>query len=293
MRITDAHIYTVATRHIMNARAASAEAGDQVSSGIRVVHAWDDASAAGAISRQANQQARHASISTAAQRASEELVAADGALDQVTTSITRAHELAVQLGNDTYSAADRAGAAAEIKQLMTAVVSQLNVKSGDRYVFGGMLDGAPPFDTTGAYLGDTNVRQVEVAPGLLQDASLRADQALKGGGGGVDVLTELANLNTALLANDGAGIRAAVGTLGDGITQISTLRSHGGALMNAFDVAVSTAKSFGASAQGERAKLEEVDIFEASTRLAATQSALQASMSAASKQFSLSLLDKL
>lgn len=293
MRISDAHLYQLANSRIMNARTASVEAGDQVSTGIRVAHSWDDAGASGLISRHADQRARQGAIFSAAGHASDELVAVDGALDQVTTSLTRAHELAVQLSNDTYSAADRSNGAAEIQQLFTAVVSQLNLRFGDRYVFGGMKDGAPPFDATGTYLGDANVRQVEIAPGIMQGASLRADQALKGVGGGVDVLAELTNLSTALTTNNGANIRAAVQSLDDGLKQVSNLRSRGGAMMNVFDVAANTAKSFRDSAQDARSSLEDVDFFEASTRYAATQRALEASMSVAAQQFKLSLLDKL
>jgi flagellar hook-associated protein 3 FlgL len=293
MRISDVHIYSLANTRIMNSRTASVEAGDQVSTGRRVTHPWDDAGAAGMISTQAHQASREDAISSAAGRASDELVAVDGALDQVTTSLTRAHELAVQLANDTYSAADRANGAAEVQQLFSAVVSQLNLRFGDRYVFGGMLDGAPPFDAAGTYAGDANVRQVEIAPGIMQDASLRADQALKGVGGGIDVLTELANLRTSLTTNNGAGIRTAVQSLSDGLKQVSNLRSRGGAMMNVFDLASSTARSFRDSAQDTRSKLEDVDYFEASTRYAAAQRALEASMSVAAAQFRLSLLDKL
>jgi flagellin-like hook-associated protein FlgL len=63
--------------------------------------------------------------------------------------------------------------------------------------------------------------------------------------------------------------------------------------MNVFDVAASTAKTFSQNAQDSRGHLEDADIFEADTRLAAAQRSLEASMSAATQQFKLSLLDKL
>ncbi len=293
MRISEQQIYSLASARIMAARDESVTAGDQVSTGKRVTHPWDDAGDAGLITTQANQIAKQDSVAAVAGKASDELVAADGAMDQVTTTLTRAHELAVQLSNDTYNAQDRANGAIEVQQLFQAVVSQLNVRVGDRFVFGGMKDGAPPFDATGAYLGDANVRQVEIAPGVMQDASVRADQAFKGVGGGIDVLAELTSLQNALATNNAAQIRAAVQTLGDGITQVSNHRARAGGMQNVFDVAVTTAKSFSNSATDSKSKLEEVDFFAASTRLAAAQRGLEASISAASQQFKLSLLDKL
>ena len=78
------------------------------------------------------------------------------------------------------SNADRGALSQQIVQLM-------NTQVAGRYIFGGTKDSAPPFDASGNYVGDGNVRQIEIAPGLLQASSIRADVALKGTGGGIDV----------------------------------------------------------------------------------------------------------
>ncbi len=293
MRVSEQAIFTLANQRIMRARAESVEAGDQVASGKRVTHPWDAPADAGAIVRYEQEGARQGAIAKMADRSSEELGMVDGALDQVTTSLTRIKELAVQLSNDTYGAVDRAAGAAEVQQLFTAVVSQLNVRIGERYLFGGTQDTAPPFDANGNYLGDANVRRVEIAPGVLQDASARADVALKGAGGGTDVLVTIQNFVTALNANDPVGVRTAVGMMDDSIAQVSKERSRVGAMMNVFDVSANMARQTQNSSADARSQLEDVDIFEASTRLASTQRALEASISAAAQQFKLSLLDKL
>ena len=293
MRVSDQQIYRLASLRIGDTRSESVTAGEEVATGRRVTHPWDDAGAAGLIARHAQDQARQSAVYDAASRASDELGAVDAAMDEVTNALTRANELAVQLGSDTYNASDRAKGAVEVQQLFASIVAQLNQRYGDRYVFGGMLDGAPPFDATGNYLGDTNVRQVEIAPGLTQEASVRADQAFKGGGGGIDILTALSALSTALSTNDATQIRASVQALGDGIQQVSSFRTRAGAMMSVFEVAASTAKTFSDGAQTARGRLEDADVFEASTRLAAAQRALEASMSAATQQFRLSLLNKL
>ena len=293
MRVSEQAIFSLANQRIMRARSDETQAGDQVSSGKRIEHPWDAAGDAGMVVRQQQEAGRQDGIYNAASKASDELHAVDGAMDQITTSLTRAKELAVQLANDTYNATDRAGGAAEVQQLVSAVISQLNMSFGDRYVFGGMQDGKPPFDAAGNYLGDGNVRKVEIAPGVMQDASTKADVALKGAGGGLDVLKSLQNFVTALNTNDATGVRTAVGELDTGITQVTKERSRVGAMMNVFDVASSMAKQNRDAASDGQGKLEDVDIFEASTRFAATQRALEASMSAAAQQFKLTLLDKL
>lgn len=293
MRVSEQALFGLANQRIMRARADSVEAGDRVSSGKRVEHPWDAAADAGLIVHHTQEADRQTAIQTAAQRSSEELTMADGAWDQISTSLTRLKELAVQMANDTYSAADRQGAAVEAQQLFSAIVSQSNVRMGERYLFGGMEDRAPPFDPAGAYSGDDKVRRVEIAPGVLNDASTRADVALKGAGGGLDVFGAISAFTTALNANDGTNLRVAVQNFDDAIIQVSRERSRVGAMMNVFDAATTIARQNTDAARDARASLEDVDIFEASTRLAGAQRALEASMSAAAQQFKLSLLDKL
>lgn len=293
MRVSDTYMFDLANSRLMRSRAESTIASDRVSSGKRVEAPWDDSAAAGLITRFAQDRSRQDAMMTAADRASEELGVVDGAFDQVLTSLTRASELAVQLSNDTYSAADRQNASAEVQQLFQSVLGQINMRYGDRYVFGGMRDNAPPFDPAGTYLGDANTRRVEIAPGILQDASVRADIAFKGAGGGVDVLTAISSFATALTTNDTTGIRTAIRALADGTQQITASRSRAGAMMNVFDLASSTARINRDSATEGRSKLEDVDIIEASTRFAAAEQALQASMSASAKSFKLTLLDVL
>lgn len=293
MRISDTYMFDLANSRLMRSRTESTLAGDRVSSGKRVEAPWDDSAAAGLITRFAQDRTRQDAMMTAADRASEELGVVDGAFDQVLTSLTRASELAVQLSNDTYSAADRLNAAAEVQQLFQSVLGQINMRYGDRYVFGGMRDDAPPFDPAGNYVGDANTRRVEIAPGILQDASVRSDVAFKGAGGGIDVLTAISSFATALSTNDTTGIRTAIRALADGTQQVTASRSRAGAMMNVFDLASSTARINRDSATAGRSKLEDIDIIEASTRFAAAEQALQASMSASAKSFKLTLLDVL
>lgn len=293
MRVSDGYMYDLANRRLMRSRSESTTAGGQVSSGKRVEMPWDDAGAAGLITRFAQDKARQGALQSAADRASGELGAVDSSFQQIVTDLTRAQELAVQLSNDTYGASDRALGGAEVQQLFQSVVSQLNVKFGDRYIFGGTADQAPPFDATGNYLGDTNTRRVEIAPGVLQDASIRADAAFRGVGGGIDVLTSLTNFSSALSTNNTAGIRAAIQELADATKQVSASQSRAGAMMNVFDVASGTARINGDTATDARSRLEDIDIFDASTRFAAAERALEASMAASAKSFKLTLLDVL
>jgi flagellar hook-associated protein 3 FlgL len=293
MRVTDKLMFQHATRDTASARARAEEALARASTGVRVQHPADDPSGAGLLTLHRATAARLEAVGGVAQRAADELSAVDGALGEITNLLARARELTIQMSNGTMGAAERADAAGEAQSLQDAVIAALNTRVGTRYVFGGTADAAPPFDPTGAYLGDTGVRRLEIAPGVLQDASVRADVAVKGAGGGVDVLAAFGALVTALQANDQAGTAAVLTQLDQGTTQLASARSQAGVAMNAFDTAVSASRAARDEATARAGGIADADPIEAASELALAQRALEASLTAAAQGFQLTLLDRL
>jgi flagellar hook-associated protein 3 FlgL len=305
MRVTDRMMFERAAREGGLSRGRLDEATQRAASGVRVAHPKDDPGAAGMISMERARAERLDAIATTAGRASDELQAADGALSEVANAIARARELAVQLSSSTYSAAERVSGAKEVQGLIQSVVASLNVKVGGRYVLAGTSDGAAPFTgltldafgnvdpATGAYAGDGNVRQVEIAPGLLQDASVRADAAVKGAGGGVDVLATLVALANALQANDPVLAGSTLGDLARGTEQVATARGTGGAAMAGLDGAVAANQAARDDAKARVSSLADADAIQAATDLALAARALDAALTATARSFQLTLVDKL
>ena len=293
MRVTNRMAFDLAQSQMMAARNRAVDAQQQVTTGLRVVHPGDDPAAAGVMVTQGAAIQRLDTIDKTTSSASGEVQVADGAMQSVATLLQRAQQLAVQLGNDTYSASDRAGGAAEINGISSQIAQLMNTQVAGRYIFGGNVDNAPPFDAAGNYSGDSAVRQIEVAPGLLQNASVRADQTMKGVGGGVDVFATLSTLSTALAANDGPGIRAAVGGVSSSTDQVAAALTTTGAMLSAFDSAQQIGSVAKDSAQKVLSAQSEVDIFEATSNLALAQQSLQATLAVTAQSFSVSLLDYL
>ncbi|HEY4184082.1 MAG TPA: flagellar hook-associated protein FlgL [Polyangia bacterium] len=293
MRVTNRMAFDLAQSQMMAARNRAIDAQQQVTTGLRVVHPGDDPAAAGVMVTQGAAIQRLDTIDKTTSSASGEVQVADGAMQSVATLLQRAQQLAVQLGNDTYSASDRAGGAAEINGISSQIAQLMNTQVAGRYIFGGNVDNAPPFDAAGNYSGDSAVRQIEVAPGLLQNASVRADQTMKGVGGGVDVFATLSTLSTALAANDGPGIRAAVGGVSSSTDQVAAALTTTGAMLSAFDSAQQIGSVAKDSAQKVLSAQSEVDIFEATSNLALAQQSLQATLAVTAQSFSVSLLDYL
>jgi flagellar hook-associated protein 3 FlgL len=291
MRITDQMIFAGATAGVARARDRVSSAVEENSSGLRVEQPSDDPGAAGLIVSGRLTADRTAAITTAAGRASDELATADGALDGMGTLLNRAKELAVQLANDTYSASDRSNAAAEVDQLAQGLVAQLNTRQGARYLFGGTQDSKPPFDASGNYLGDAQTRSIEVAPGVLQPVSVRADQALKGAGGGVDAFATLSALSAALRSDSSAGISTTLGNLDASLDQLGRARTQVGTSLEQLQTASAVGQSTQVSALTALSHLQDADPVQAASQLALAQHALDASLTATAQGFKLSLLD--
>jgi flagellar hook-associated protein 3 FlgL len=293
MRVTDRMLFDRANRDGGAARTRLEEAIARASTGQRLVHPGDDPAGAGLVNQHQAAAARADAIMGVAQSAGDELAAVDGAFNDVTNALSRARELATQFANAPYTAAQRAAAAGEAQSLISQMVAALNTRVGSRYVMGGTLDGTPPFDAAGNYSGDTAVRQVEVAPGVLENASVRADVAVKGVGGGVDVMTTLAQLVTALQANDQAGVRATLDGIAAGTDQVAVARTQVGNAMNTFDVAAQVNRTARDDATSRAAHLTDADIIDANSQLALAQRALEASLTATTAGFKLTLLNYL
>lgn len=298
MRVTDRLIFSTATIETGRAREAAEQAQEVVSRGTRIQHPSDDPAASGMIIAFNMSSDRFAAISSAAAAASDELSATDNALDGIGNALSRARELAVQFSNSTYSQAQRAGGAEEVAGILGQVVSNLNTRFGNRYVFGGTKDGAPPFDPTpgptfGNYLGDSAARNVEIAPGMLQQSNVLVGSMSTDSADPNSVLKTVQALQAALQANDPIAVQATLDGLDAGINQVSTTRSQVGASMNAFDTAISAARTASGDDKVRASKQGDVDLIESSIQLQATQTALQASLAATAQSFKLSLLDYL
>jgi flagellar hook-associated protein 3 FlgL len=293
MRVTQSMLFTAGMVGVNDARAREERAIAEASSGVRVAHPGDDPAAAGQIVVHRLNATRLDAIGTAVERASNELGSADVALGSLANVFSRAREIAVQLSNSTYSANERAAGATEVRGLIQSAIGILNTRVGNRYIFGGYKDAAPPFDSAGVYQGDTGVRQVEIAPGVVHDASIRADVVAAGAGGGVDILATLSTLETALAGNNQAGVSATLDDLQSSISQVALGRAQSGTAMSVLDGATAAARTAMTSEKTNISSLADADAIDATSRLAQADQALNAALTATARGFSLSLVDKL
>lgn len=293
MRVTDRMFFEGAARRTQAASGRMGRAVQEASTGRRLNHVWDDAGSAGVVTQNKVREKQWQAIHESAARASEELQAVDGALGGINGMLTRAREIAVMLANDTYTAEERSIAADEVQGLVDHVISLSNVDQGGRYLLGGTVDDRPPFGTDGVYVGNDQVRTVEIAPGMRTASSIRADRALNGADGGQNVVDAMRALETALNADDRDAIRTSIDAIDAGIDQVSRARAQSGTQMLILDNAVRAAELARDHEVGAAANRTDVDVYEATSRLALAQRALDAALTASSRGMTLTLLNKL
>jgi flagellar hook-associated protein 3 FlgL len=111
----------------------------------------------------------------------------DQSLSELSESLMRVKELAIQQANDAGASAEtRRTVAAEISQVYAQAVQIGNRKLGERYIFGGFKTTKPPFDPSGEYLGDDGDMKLQINKEAFIAMNLSGDKVLLGRGLGDD-----------------------------------------------------------------------------------------------------------
>jgi flagellar hook-associated protein 3 FlgL len=223
----------------------------------------------------------------------------DAVLGQVGDALNRTKELAVAMANGTLSAQDRASAAAEVHQLFTGLVAFGNAKFENRYMFAGFVNGAAPFAAAGAvvtYNGDGGEIKIQADNSTSVAINLPGDKLFQGVGlaGGTDLFDTLADLETALNANnvDGAnGITTQIGRLDKAMDQVSGFRAEIGARLNSLDTASAGIEIMKLKTTEMRSNIEDVDPLKAYSDFALLQQAYQAALQSSARVIQPSILD--
>ena len=280
MRVSDNMSIDTVSRNIAGAEARQLAASREASSGARINAPSDDPVGAAHLAR------IQASIDTTASfRQTISTVQGDVALSESTLAsassvMDRAQEIAMQGANDSLSASDRASLATEVSSLREQLISLANTKGSFGYLFGGTANAAPPFDTTGAFVGNSNPHTVEIAPGLTLDTQVDGAKAFTLAGGR-DVFADLTALSTALNANDGAAVSATVNSLDTSRRQIVAARSDAGDKLNRLATADTVHDQVDSALQSQRHDLADADPAASYSRLMTAQQSLTSAISVA------------
>ena len=274
MRISQALVSQLASQRTASAQRSYVGAVNRVSADQRVGRPADDPISAARIDRLTRQLGKLDAMGDSRRTVKTDLTAAETILGDVHDRIVRAQELAIDMGSDDSGPDERANAALEVRAIFDQIVGFMNQRQpGGNYLFGGLQDGAPPFDPRGVYQGDQQHRYVEVGPGYNVRATVDGVEAMGQDGAAFEAL---ANLVAALEANDSEAIRGALDPLDDARSQVSRARTDVGTRIATMIDLDDLTLDLTTTLELEVAGLQAVDIGRGASDLATAEAVLTA-----------------
>jgi len=281
LRVTENMIYSSMSKDIARAGKRHFQAQENAQTGVRVHKASDDTVGANLNSLLETSIARLEVMGRVSNRSELILNASESALGHADNILIRAKEIVLAAANSTYSNLERQTMVEELTILRDQLLAAANTKVDGMYIFGGFLDTSAPFQNDGTFIGDNNVRMVEIAPNTRIAANVSGSDAFTVTGG-QDIFTMLDTLIIDVNANNAANIQTGLTNLDNAREQITAVRVDTGNLLNAIESA-----SFRREEQVEllergRQDAIGVDPAQSLADLAQAQQALQSALSQAS-----------
>jgi len=277
--------------------ARSERAQRQLSSGLRVSQPSDDPDQVSNILQLSSAVARNNQIGANLNFVKAEVDGSSQTLSAAVATLEKISVLGAQGANFDQTAQTRAGLASEVQDLLQQLVAAANTAISGRYVFSGDSDQTQPYalDLTTAtgttpYAGSAATRQVEDPRGGTFAVSQTAQQIFVAPGA-ASVFGAVNSLRVALLANDQAGVTAALGALSAAHDHLGQALSYYGSIQNEVDDGISRVKTIGLGFATNLSALRDADLTGASIELNDAKLSLDAAFSARAKVPRTSLFD--
>jgi flagellar hook-associated protein 3 FlgL len=281
MRITGHRMIDLAAASTSKSQEAVAARSAEMTSGLRVTKPSDDPAAYAAAERAKIRRTIAEGTGSAVKASRDRLEETDGALGSIGDIVSRVQELAVQGGNASYNANDRAALGAEVQSLFESALGSANTQSSSgEYLLGGSQSLTAPFDANGAYRGDALVRGIpatEASNAFATIAGSRLTSAY-----GVDVMPLLKRVATAMSTNDVPSLQIGIADLAAAVQQLGLARSVTGGAMNVLDATATARDQLSTHLSEEVSRNVEVDGIGAASALANASQALEASRAVSS-----------
>ena len=154
MRVTDKMNQAQVLNNIQKNRSELSNLQNQAATGKRITKPSDDPTAAAKVLSSRTEGKNLEQFDKGITNARSFLESTESTLAQLSDSLVRAKELALQGANDSNAGTSRSMIAIEIGQMYNAVVEMSNRRVGEKYMFGGHQTLKQPFDSDGKYHGD-------------------------------------------------------------------------------------------------------------------------------------------
>lgn len=278
MRVTEQMRYDGVASNLAQLSSRQAKAAQEAQTGLRVNLPSDDPIAAAQLARLTASQSQVAARRSAISSARGDAELAESSLQQASDLMASAKELAMQGGNGSLGASERATLALQVKDLREQLLSVANTKGSSGYLFAGSALETPPFSSSGAFNGNDDAHVVDIGnstPSAINASGARAFTVA----GGRDVFGDLDSLYNALLSNDQTAITNSLDGLDRSRSQITNAQSAIGITLNKLDASDSVQSAIDLQNSKSMSELGAADPAKAYSTLVQLNNALQQSVS--------------
>lgn len=187
MRIADKMLFEQVKSNVGKNRRTMADLQNQAATQKRVTKPSDDPLAASRVLGERVDLSGKKQFTKSLNYAKSFLEFTDQSLGELSESLMRVKELAINQANDASAGPEtRRVAAEEIKQLYDQVIQIGNRKLGERFIFGGFKTTESPFNSTGKYSGDQGEIKIHIDKDAFLSMNLPGNLVFHGEGFGKD-----------------------------------------------------------------------------------------------------------
>ena len=294
-RVTSLGSTNAATAWVDAAGRAADEHRTRVATGIRFDVASEAPADAAAYLRNQRSLDRLVQLSRNHADARLWLETGDTALRDTVSSLTRGRTLAVQGANSITTPEARDAIAGDLRAVAAELVSLANTTVNGRSIFAGTASTATAYDSAGNYLGDNGqvVRNVTPTDSFVVSAT---GPQVYGTPDGTDpfngtVFQVLNATADAVAAGDVAATRQGIEAIDAAMSRAQGELGRLGNLSSQLEAISARNETSQISTQAQISEVRDVDLGEAIVRLRAAESSYEATLSAAARSLSRSLLD--
>ena len=288
-RVTSQTIQRSTLANLQTNLSSVAKLQGQLSSGKKVAKASDDPVHAAQLMSLRGEQTRNTQYERNVQDATSWLTTIDSALQTASTNLRKARDLVVQGGNDSLPQVAKDALAVEIRELQAGLMQTANTTFMGRTVFAGTSAAGEAFDSTTYTWTGNDAAHVDRA--VADTAEVRVDsngKAVFGEGSG-SLFALLDDIATTL--ESGGNPTSSLDQIDKFATNIRTELSSVGARQLTIQNATTRLSDAGLNLETQVAGIEDIDLAQVILQLQSQQVAYEASLGAASKALTPSLME--
>jgi flagellar hook-associated protein 3 FlgL len=271
----------------------------QVSSGLRMQDVSDSPDQVSALLVLKANISHNDQLKSNLSRVQTEVSAAESAINNTTTLMDKARQIAAQGLNGTSAVDTRQQLAAQVKDLITEIYGLTNSIVEGRFIFSGNADQVPPYSSVdltqangvGVYQGSNSTRTIEHPNGSTFSVSLTASQVFDYGDATTSVLQSLTSLYNNLLNNNVAALTADAANLATASNYVSGQQALYGGMLNQITDAQNFQQKLSTQYALQLSNLQDADTVQAITNLQQASVAQQAALQAHASMPTKSLFD--